>query len=242
MKNITFCKMMGSEDIRRSCISMIAAKTLNESFCDDPDANKKYCREGIGKKYYQLAKQKGNISLCEKANSYKGSCYCDFAMSTDNPALCEKAEHFQRDVCYEGLAKRREDINLCNKIRKTSIKESCYESIGYIADLVIEDVNIEPSLPKISDSLQFFVKVKNIGNKEAKSFQVCVYSHLLKNYALVNKLASGEEKEAIISFNDESFKQTGPQIFTIEVDSGNKIRESKEANNEIQKEIYIRTK
>lgn len=244
-KNIVFCKMIDPKYEREGCISMIAAKTLNESFCNDPDANKKYCREGIGKRYYQLAKQKGDISLCEKANSYKGDCYYDFAMSTNNPVLCEKAvnpEYFarKRDFCYEKLANREKNINLCNKIRNTSIKEGCYESMDYIADLIIEDVNIRPSSPKIGDSLQFFIKVKNIGSKETRSFKVCVYTHSLREYALIDKLAPGEEKKVIISFNSESLKQAGLQIFTIEVDSENKIRESKEANDEIQKEIYIR--
>lgn len=241
--DIVFCKMMSSKD-KKDCISLIAAETLNESICDDPDANKEWCKKEIGNRYYGLATKNADISLCEKAKDYKGDCYYDFAISTDNPKLCEKvinSAYFMRDKdnCYKELAKRRKDVDLCNKIENISEKDSSLESMSYLPDLIIENIKIEPSSPKIGDTLKFFVTVKNKGKNETGKFQVSVHKDSWGNRISIDKLAPNEGIEVAIVLDIKSSNQTGFQKFTIEVDDLNEIRELKEANNEIQKEIYI---
>jgi hypothetical protein len=136
--NITFCKMMNLED-KRDCISTIAANTLNESLCNDPDVTvvsvgKESCLMGIGYKYSKLAYDSRNSALCEKAGEERMNCYEALAELTKNSTLCEKLPNYSnyraKDVCFLNLAKITKNAELCNKMEEAfDLMDEClYES------------------------------------------------------------------------------------------------------------------
>jgi hypothetical protein len=240
-KDESLCEL--AED-KESCYFHVAGEKEDPNLCEKSGSWKDYC-------YWQVAVKKKDVNLCKKAGKHKERCfnntYKAMAIYEDNPNLCKKImDEVTYNICYYELAQKKKDVALCEEIKNNpGYLEICYEEItGKVSrpDLIIESVNIEPSSPKIGDTLKFFVIVKNIGERNAEKFEVSVHKDSWGNRASINKLAPNEEKEVIILLYIKSPNQTGSQNFTIEVDDLNEIRESKETNNELKKEIYIAPK
>lgn len=272
-------------DKKESCFFKIAMTTMNESVCNFKlDNYKNDCLKEVRTKkeeqYYGLAIEKKDISLCEKAGKFKGNCYYKFAILNNDPILCEKVINPVAEVieispglhgseikgqgdCYLKLMKSIKDKTICDKFKTWNWLpqeiESCYNTAGYLPDLIIEDVKLtkisladfmtekeitqidienDPSLKsKYVNKLKFSIKVKNIGKRDAGRFEVSVMENNKEvyNIILVDKLNQGETKEV----ENFIFIRGGLKKYTIEADHFNEVQELNEINNKIQKEFYF---
>ncbi len=77
--------------------------------------------------YLLLAYQTNNAELCK--GEYK--CYNDIAVRTKNPNICSKIEkEYERDSCIKNIAVITKNSAICNNVNTTWMKSSCVAELS----------------------------------------------------------------------------------------------------------------
>jgi len=99
--------------------------------------------------YMKVAKELKDKNICEKVSTqYQHLCYLDLASILNDESLCELTD-YSAGVCYGSLARKNNDVKICDKVLDESFKNRCYveftESTG---DISICDNKINNALDK----------------------------------------------------------------------------------------------
>lgn len=109
-------------------------------------------------------------------------------------------------------------------------------------DLTIEDTLWTPTNPKIGDTVNIEIKVKNIGNEASPSAKITAIDQ--KGWGQrgeIKTLEPEEETTITLTFYAKSVHiENNPHVFSIKVDSDNRIDELNEDNNEKVEMITVR--
>ena len=93
------------------------AKKGDVSLCDDLNTSKNINR--IEECYAAVAKETGEVSICQsmpEKSSYTGTCYENVALKTNNEDLCAKVDaEVNRRECYTSIAVNKKDMSICTK-------------------------------------------------------------------------------------------------------------------------------
>jgi hypothetical protein len=142
-----------------ACFSYLAFITGNQSFCEQDSRMADFCYERVALKnkdvnqcgklinkevcyakiYNEIAKETFDISLCDKAASYKwlhgesiinyGSCYAKTAINKNDISICDQLkEEKDKDGCYLDYAIDKKD---CSLLKNPINKESCAKVVDY---------------------------------------------------------------------------------------------------------------
>ncbi len=107
-------------------------------------------------------------------------------------------------------------------------------------------LEIYPENPITGESLFFKIKIKNTGGIPAHNFYIKFYEKsktTMKNIyvsptSFITQLNPEEEK--VLTYKYLPWKNEGEKTYIVKIDPDDKIEESNENNNEIEKEIYVR--
>lgn len=112
---------------------------------------------------------------------------------------------------------------------------------------VDKNMEIRPKNPVAGQSLFFTIKIHNYGDKEAKNLKLKFFEEkktekvqlTVSPHPLVKKLAPGETKT--LTYKYLPWKNEGDRIYSVMLDSDNKLQENNEDNNEARISLRIRT-
>ncbi|MCK5176274.1 MAG: hypothetical protein KAQ92_00985 [Candidatus Aenigmarchaeota archaeon] len=112
-------------------ISQIAKKG-DVSLCDKLDTSENINR--IEECYAAVAKETGEVSICRKMpekSSYTGTCYENVALKTNNENLCAKIDaQVNRRECYTKIAINKKDMSICTKQDTDWRKDECIVAVA----------------------------------------------------------------------------------------------------------------
>lgn len=106
-----------------------------------------------------------------------------------------------------------------------------------LPDLIISDFSWTPSSPKSVENITVNVKVKNAGSAAAQNFSVTNLWDSNGKEINISSLAAGGE--TTIQGTIGGLSHPGPNAVTMSVDALNKVAESNEANNSLNKTINV---
>lgn len=207
---INYCNKISSTETKNNCISKVASENNNYNFCLKISDSQKIsdCLGVIGiriwykattiadcKKiqqdsvlkwcYFELSKTLNDAKICELAWDFSwnsvDSCYYEIAKKTQNINLCQKTRKNEQKACLENLNIKEKNPMVCkNQLDATVLKDYCYsEQAKYKTDALICD-NVSSS--NEYDSCKRFIAIKTkdplicLSIKDVKTKKECLWN------------------------------------------------------------------
>lgn len=129
-KDVSMCEQIKKEYLRDSCVYYMAVKLQDEKLCEkcspisdqsSSPPQKVYC-------YSAVAKEKGDVDLCDKAGHIKYLCIEGVAEKLQEEKICERSPEDKRPNCYRIVAMAKKDAGLCDKDVKS--RDLCIQNIA----------------------------------------------------------------------------------------------------------------
>jgi len=126
------------------CYERVAVKNKNIELCEKISCGSSTCKDGCYARVYEaIAKDKLDLSLCDKAGSYRWAhgesmisivdCYAEVAKEADDVRICDKLEgNKNREICYSSFALYKRDCSIIpDTVSGRKRKEICEESVRF---------------------------------------------------------------------------------------------------------------
>ncbi len=146
-EHIKYCfdKEFQKSDAKDACLEKLGKKLNEESICD--------MIQDYGKQaecFQHVAAVLGDIKICEKidpchskyhlkdvgmvCNRYRQeSCFCGVARKTQDLEVCNRISKgsIYRDYCFSAVAEEKEDIKICEEIEYHAIRDKCIKDLSF---------------------------------------------------------------------------------------------------------------
>lgn len=126
------------------CYERVAVKNKNIELCEKISCGYSTCKDGCYARVYEaIAKDELDLSLCDKAGSYRWAhgksrislvaCYAEVAKESDDVRICDRLEGDKdREICYSIFAIYKRDCSIIpDTVSGRKRKESCEESVRF---------------------------------------------------------------------------------------------------------------
>ncbi|MFH1470758.1 MAG: hypothetical protein ABIF01_03350 [Candidatus Micrarchaeota archaeon] len=125
------CGSFPLQRYRDACYNMLAEDEKNSTICgfiEDP-TSRDSCIKRLSPKPAEPPVEPPMATPCDKISNQfeRNLCYEDLAKTNRDSSICEKkiTEKTSKDLCFLGVAKVKEDPSLCEKVQQEVYRELC---------------------------------------------------------------------------------------------------------------------